>query len=139
MHQVACDLASAIRVSRKHGREAARVDWIGSNRNNLTDPEAATSIRNELRGFLTGADPGTELAAASASVREDLSQPAVMIGATPTVFGKWHLADGDDGVADRLGDQARARPPCRNSDCKEFVKCRALFQLCSNRVHELRV
>lgn len=85
-HQVACDLAAAVRVSRKHAREAAMIDWIRSNRDRLNDPDAANSIRDELRRLLVGADLDTELAAAAASVREDVSESAVIINATPTVF-----------------------------------------------------
>jgi len=85
-YQVACDLASAVRVSRKHAREAAMVDWIRSNRDRLSDPDAANSIRNELGRLLVGADLDAELAAAAASVREDVSGSAVIINATPTVF-----------------------------------------------------
>ena len=62
------------------------IDWIRANRDRLSDPDAADSIRNELRRLLVGADLDTELAAAAASVREDVSGSAVIINATPTVF-----------------------------------------------------
>ena len=62
------------------------VDWIRSNRDRLGDPDAANRIRNELRRLLIGADLDADLAAAAASVRENVSWSAVIISATPTVF-----------------------------------------------------
>jgi thiol-disulfide isomerase/thioredoxin len=86
MHRVACELASAVRVSRKHGRETEMVDWIRSNRDRLTDPDAATRVKEELRRLLAGIDVETQDAAAAAELREDVSGTPVAIDATPTVF-----------------------------------------------------
>ena len=86
-HQVACDLASAVRVSRKHGREAAMIDWIRSNRDRFGDPGAAEAIHGELRRLLGGIDVATESAEALAAVRQEVSgNSGLRISATPTVF-----------------------------------------------------
>jgi thiol-disulfide isomerase/thioredoxin len=86
MHHVTCELAAAVRVSRKHGRETGMIDWIRSNRDRLAEPETANRIHDELRRLLAGIDVVTEYAAAGDELRDDVTASDVTIAGTPTIF-----------------------------------------------------
>ena len=91
MHRLACELAVAVRIARRHGRESTRVDWIRSRRNQFDDPSAGDAINDALRRLLGRIDLQAEQVEALTAIEQDVVDGSrLQVNRTPTVFVNGH-------------------------------------------------